>query len=187
MGRKKQKNFLVDYEFLDMFMSLTDAKAGKLFKAWLNYEVKNTKPKLTEPLLQTLFTTVIKIRSDANRAKYEEVCKARQAAGRLGGRPRDPRNLLVLKKAIGTNQLVAKEPDCDCDSDSDKSLSQYTTQNQSPLDAVIKDFAKLTMDYPDIKASQKLSLLNQYKKNRKEYSKEKVDNELKNFLENYGG
>lgn len=185
MARNPKRNFLVDYEFLDMFMSLTDAKTGKLFKAWLNYEVKNIKPKLNDPLLETLFTTVIKIRSDANRAKYEEVCKARKAAGKLGGRPRDPRNLMVFKKPIGNNQMVPKEPDCD--SDSDKSLSQYTTQNQSTLDAVIKDFAELTMDYPDIKASQKLSLLNQYKKNRKEYSKEKVDNELKNFLENYGG
>lgn len=103
-------SFILYTEQKAVIDKLSDEQAGKLIKAIYEYVEKGEMPELdnTLDLVITPFKTIL----DKNKAKYEEVSKARAKAGAKGGKQ---------KKQDGTNeskdkqkkQMQTKDNSCD--------------------------------------------------------------------------
>lgn len=92
------KAFLLYLDNKPLVDKLTDAQAGKLFKAIYQYEQDGTTPVELCALCDMVFT-VFKLHLDRGRADYANKVEQRRAAGRKGG----------LAKASNTKQPQAKQ------------------------------------------------------------------------------
>ena len=82
----KQKAFLLYSDNQAIIECLTDAEAGKVFKAIYQYEASEGNSAPGDLCEKTnLVFQMFKVNLDRSRAKYSEVCKKRADAGRKGG------------------------------------------------------------------------------------------------------
>lgn len=114
-------SFLLHKNHREIFDEMSDEEAGKLIKAVFEYEDTGQEPKLTG----SLKFAFIPIRQwlDERRAKYEDICKKRAAAGAQGGRPTKQKQNEESKKSKRLSGK-AKKPDYDSDSDYDSDIDE---------------------------------------------------------------
>lgn len=91
---KDKRSFLLHIDSLDILNDLTDEQAGKLFKAIKSYQM-NEEVEL-DSIVKIAFSP-FKTQFVRDNKRYDETCKRRADAGRIGG----------LAKASNTKQKVA--------------------------------------------------------------------------------
>ncbi len=108
-----KKSFIVYNDNKEIYDSMTDEEAGKLFKTMVAYSATQEITKLP-PQLKFIFLS-IKKQMDRDREKYEKTSKNRAISGRLGGITKKQRKQM-LANVTKTKQ---KPPDIDIDIDID--------------------------------------------------------------------
>lgn len=88
---KKKKSVLLYIERKKELALLTDAQAGKLFKAIFDYADEGTEPKFDDLAMTVLFS-VFRSQIDAAAEKYADVCRRRSEYGKKGGAPKGNKN-----------------------------------------------------------------------------------------------
>ena len=103
----KKDSFVLYTEQKAVLDKLTDEQAGKLIKAIYEYVETGKMPELENvlDLVITPFKTVL----DKDKAKYEEVSKARAEAGSKGGKQKQTKDSKTKQK----KQLQTKDSNCD--------------------------------------------------------------------------
>lgn len=140
---KNKKSFIMYTDYQKHINLLSDEEAGKLIKAVLEYTNTSNEPKL--PPAAYMAFSFIKEQIDRDLEKWEDTCKKRSEAGKLGGRPKihkdsgSEQKQLKAKKAIGffENQNEAKKADNVNVNDSDNvSDSEYVNETVNDIDTV---------------------------------------------------
>lgn len=93
---ENKKSFILYADQAGLFGKLSDAKAGKLIK--LIFDYVNDKSPVPEDLLLSIAFEPIKVQLKRDLQKWENF-KVKQAQnGKLGGRPKNPKNPSLLEK-----------------------------------------------------------------------------------------
>ena len=79
-----KKSFLIYHDIKPVLDKLTDAQAGKLFKALVDYSIEQTPPKFNDLALELVFIP-LQQQLDRNIIKWDEIKEKRTEAGRKGG------------------------------------------------------------------------------------------------------
>jgi hypothetical protein len=162
----EKKNILLSLKNAKAFESLSDKQAGALIKAVFKYQIDSAPPRFLDRELLIAFAFV-KQEVDYNNAEYEKRCMVNRENGalgaefgRLGGRPKTPRNpARALGKPPETPknpERTPKTPDNDVDNDNDKDkdspfaalpppVSEIKNREKQHIDAVFyawNEFAK---------------------------------------------
>ena len=82
MGKKK--SFLVYFDWRESLELLTDAEIGAIFRALFRFAEKGELPDFESRVLMVVFNS-LKGHISRDLEKYEEICKKKAEAGRLGG------------------------------------------------------------------------------------------------------
>ena len=106
----KKESFVLYTEQKAVINKLSDEQAGKLIKAIYEYVETGEMPELDNvlDLVITPFKTVL----DKDKAKYEEVSKARAEAGSKGGKQKKETKAKA-SKSKQKKQLQTKDSNCD--------------------------------------------------------------------------
>lgn len=170
-------DFLLSYELEAVFDSFSDEQAGRLIKAVFDYEKRKELPEFGDPLLQMMFDTVIKQKSDENAKAYILRCEQQR---------RNVQKRWNNRKAKGDTTVfngIPKIPSytndtkhTDIDIDIDKSISI-----DDDAEKITKDFFQL-LGKTKIPTQKKMQLYHKYKVMRAESPKEDVDRELLDYL-----
>lgn len=121
-------SFVIYTKYEEQIALLTDQQAGVLLRSLFCYQSEKTLPKMDD-VVKMIFT-VIRQQIDFDNQKYDEICKARSEAGklgaeygRLGGRPskrvktpKTPQGVMETAKGL---QKTAKNPESESDNDTD--------------------------------------------------------------------
>lgn len=121
-------SFVIYTKYEEQIALLTDQQAGVLLRSLLCYQSEKTLPKMDD-VVKMIFT-VIRQQIDFDNQKYDEICKARSEAGKLGaeygklgGRPskrvktpKTPQGVMETPKGL---QKTAKTPESESDNDTD--------------------------------------------------------------------
>ena len=134
--RKGRDSVILHMEDFEDIGELKDGDAGKLLKAILAYTLD---PGAELPKLGLQAKTMfgyIRRHMDRDRAKYEETCVKRAAAGKKGGRPRKD-GFDFPEKAKKANGFLEKQnnPDTDTDTDTDTEPEPDTEPDTEPVAA----------------------------------------------------
>ena len=125
MEAGSKNNVILHLEDFEDLQELKDAEAGRLLKAIYSYVSTGEVVDNLGVQARTMFR-YIRRRIDRDKASYEEKCRKRAAAGKLGGRPKkemdNEENQKKAKKANGfsekqNNPEYDPEPDPDPDPD----------------------------------------------------------------------
>lgn len=118
-------SFILYTEQKAVIDKLSDEQAGKLIKAIYEYVETGEMPRLdnTLDLVITPFKTIL----DKNKAKYEEVSKARAKAGAKGGKQ---------KKQLQTNDSNCDDNDNENVNDNDNVNENVNTVSDSCVDGL---------------------------------------------------
>lgn len=187
-------DFLLSYELESVFDSFTDEQAGRLIKAVFDYEKRKELPVFGDQLLQMMFDTVIKQKSDENTKAYKLRCEQQRenAKRRWKGRGKMPTHATACNgmpnmpsDAMGYNGMPnmpthAMDADIDIDNDNDKSLS-ISTECQSETEKIVRDFSQV-IGKRKISVKKRFELMSKYKEMRAEKPKEEVDQALLDYL-----
>ena len=87
MGSEKRDSVILHLEDFEDLDELTHSEAGKLIKAILAYVSTGVLPENLGVQAKTMFR-YIRRHIDRDKASYDETCRKRAAAGKLGGRPK---------------------------------------------------------------------------------------------------
>lgn len=141
---KKKKSVLLYIERKKELALLTDAQAGKLFKAIFDYADEGTEPKFDDLAMTVLFS-VFRSQIDAAAEKYADVCRRRSEYGKKGGAPKGNKNAakpkpegeteegktsICLKKQAkqaDTVTVTDTETDTETDTDTEKIHNDFYT------------------------------------------------------------
>ena len=121
-------SFIIYTKFGEQVSLLSDAQAGVLLRALIAYQSGETLPKMDG--MTNIVFSIIRQQIDFDNQKYEEMCKAKSDAGKLGaeygklgGRP--TKRVKTAKTAQGVLKTpqglskTAKTPDNESDNDTD--------------------------------------------------------------------
>ena len=86
MAKAERKGFVMYDNYIEQVELLTDAEAGKLFRALLRFSGTGESPRFEGKLMLAFSFMKGQIQRDAE--KYADVCKKRKEAGKKGGRPK---------------------------------------------------------------------------------------------------
>lgn len=113
---ENKKSFLLYVDLIHTVSQLPDDKAGQLFKHILLY-VNDENP-ITDDLITKISFEPIKQQLKRDLKKYENICDRNSNNGKLGGRPKNPKE---PKKPTGLfgNPKEPKKADSDNDTDND--------------------------------------------------------------------
>ena len=129
--RKGRDSVILHMEDFEDIGELKDGDAGKLLKAILAYTLD---PGAELPKLGLQAKTMfgyIRRHMDRDRAKYEETCTKRAAAGKKGGRPR--KDVFDFpEKAKKANGFFEKQNNPDTDTDTDTDTEPDTDTDTEP-------------------------------------------------------
>lgn len=84
---KKPKGFFTYFHLSDMLEKLTDAQAGRLYKALMRYGSSGETTDFSDDIACDLAYTLMRKDVDLNFERYREICESRSNAGKKGGRP----------------------------------------------------------------------------------------------------
>lgn len=87
----KKASFIVYYDWEDELQDLTDEQVGQLFRALFAHEKRGEAYSGDDSAVLLAFRFLSRA-MDRNRAKYEEICLKRSAAGKKGGAPAGNQN-----------------------------------------------------------------------------------------------
>ena len=168
-------DFLLSYELEAVFDSFTDEQAGRLIKAVFDYEKRKELPEFGDPLLQMMFDTVIKQKSDENAKAYILRCEQQRknAQRRWKDKEKMPRHTTAYN-GIPSHAMAAKHADIDIDIDKSISIKDEAQK-------IAEDFLEL-LGSRKLSTSKQLSLMKKYREMRKEAPKEDVDRQLLDYL-----
>lgn len=121
-------SFVIYTKYEEQIALLTDQQAGVLLRSLFCYQSKKTLPKMDD-VVKMIFT-VIRQQIDFDNQKYDEICKAKKAAGekgaefgKLGGRPskrvktpKTPQGVIETPQGLSK---TAKTPESESDNDTD--------------------------------------------------------------------
>lgn len=171
-------DFLLSYELEAVFDSFTDEQAGRLIKAVFDYEKRKELPEFGDPLLQMMFDTVIKQKSDDNAKAY--ILRCEQQRKNIQKRwTKAKNNTMVYNGKNGIPKIPLYTNDTkhtDIDIDIDKSISI-----DAEAQKLTKEFFEL-LGESKLSMSKRMELFRKYKEARKSRSKEDVDRELLDYL-----
>lgn len=171
-------DFLLSYELEAVFDSFTDEQAGRLIKAVFDYEKRKELPEFGDPLLQMMFDTVIKQKSDDNAKAYILRCEQQRknAEKRWKGKGSMPRHTTAYNGMPNMPPHANDAKHADIDIDIDKSISI-----DAEAQKLTKEFFEL-LGESKLSMSKRMELFRKYKEARKSRSKEDVDRELLDYL-----
>ena len=116
---KKKKGFLLYNDYYEHIKLLTNEETGLLTKALFEYAENKTKPNFEGSLAMAF--SFIHAQMDRDGERYEETCRKRAEAGRLGGRAkRNTTNVFFAK------QNVANEADNDVEINTHNNIDTNT-------------------------------------------------------------
>ena len=171
-------DFLLSYELEAVFDGFTDEQAGRLIKAVFDYEKRKELPEFGDPLLQMMFDTVIKQKSDENAKAY--ILRCEQQRKKVQKRWEKAKNNTAVysgKNGIPNIPLYTNDTKhTDIDIDIDKSISI-----KDEAQKIAEDFLEL-LGSRKLSTSKQLSLMKKYREMRKEAPKEDVDRQLLDYL-----
>jgi len=175
-----RRDFLLAYLLETVFDNLSDEQAGQLIKAIFDYEIRREEPTFDDEMLQFVFDTVIKPKSDENMESYNKRCE-RQRSNVLKRWGKGKNDTTVYDGKSGMPKIPpytndTKHTDIDIDNDNDKSLSISTEAAK-----IAGDFSQL-LGNRKISIKKRLELLRRYREMRETRSKEEVDQELLDYL-----
>lgn len=121
-------SFVIYTKYEEQIALLTDQQAGVLLRSLFCYQSEKTLPKMDD-VVKMIFT-VIRQQIDFDNQKYDEICKAKKAAGekgaefgKLGGRPskrvkttKTPQGVMETPQGLSE---TAKTPESESDNDTD--------------------------------------------------------------------
>ena len=153
-------SFVIYTKFGEQVSLLSDTQAGILFRALIAYQGEKELPKMDS--MTNIVFSVIRQQIDFDNQKYEEICKAKSEAGklgaeygRLGGRP--TKRGKTAKTAEGVSKTpqglskTAKTPESDTDNDTDNNITPII-----PLEGKGEDLkAKFFETYPSFKGEKR--------------------------------
>ena len=84
---KKPKGFFTYFHLFEIIDKLSDAQAGRLYKALMRYGDTGELTDFCDDLACDMAYTLMKGEIDINFERYNEVCEKRREAGKKGGRP----------------------------------------------------------------------------------------------------
>ena len=140
----KKESFVLYTEQKAVINKLSDEQAGKLIKAIYEYVETGEMPELDNvlDLVITPFKTVL----DKDKAKYEEVSKARAEAGSKGGK-QNKQNEAKISKSKQKKHLQTKDSNCnDNDNEYDNDLKKKIQKKEKPPYTAV--FEELWKAYP---------------------------------------
>ena len=145
-----RESFVLYTEYLEHLEILSTEECGILFKAIFAYQSETELPEMSAAV--KIAFSFIKKRMDADTEKYEEMCKKRAEAGKLGGRPKanaSGEKQMKAKKANGFSEkqmkaneskLKQKNPDNDIELDIDiKTLKEKPSKKKAAASAYADD------------------------------------------------
>jgi hypothetical protein len=97
---KKPKGFFTYFHHSELIRHLTDAQAGRLYKALLLYGDEEEETDFSDDQACALAFIILKGEVDLNFERYAEICEKRSEAGRKGGAPKGNTN---AQKSIQPN------------------------------------------------------------------------------------
>lgn len=180
-----RKDFLLAYLLESVFDNLSDEQAGKLIKAIFDYEIRKEEPAFEDSMLQFVFDTVIKPKSEDNMEKYQQTCESRrknaQSRWKRSGKQMHTNDANAYKCMQNMQMHTNDANECkryryDIDNDNDKSLSISTEAEK-----IAEDFSQL-LGNRKIGTRKRLDLFRKYQEMRKTRSREEVDSELLDYL-----
>ena len=86
---KKPKGFFTYFHLNTVIEKLSDAQAGRLYKALMRYGDTGELTDFSDDLAIDMAYTLMKGEIDVNFERYNEICEKRSEAGKKGGRPRN--------------------------------------------------------------------------------------------------
>ena len=116
----KKKSFVMYADHIEQIAMLSDAQAGRLLKALMQFVNTGEEPAFEDGMLQLCYSFLIaQVRRDAE--KYEQTCKARSAAGKKGGAPKENRNAAKkqAKQAKQADTDTECETECETETETD--------------------------------------------------------------------
>ena len=84
---KKPKGFFTYFHLSCVIEKLSDAQAGRLYKALMRYGDTGELTDFSDDIACDMAYTLMKGEIDVNFERYREVCEKRSEAGKKGGRP----------------------------------------------------------------------------------------------------
>jgi hypothetical protein len=155
--KSDRKSFILYNDSISTIEMMPDKDAGMLIKHIFRYVNKQDLGDYTD--LSLLAFQGFKTHIDRDNEKYKETCRARQEAGKLGGRPKKPndkiekqKNQMVFEKTK-QNQTKAKKADSDSDSVNDSdSEKKKKSRFAPPSQEEVKNYMKLK-SYTDFSES----------------------------------
>ena len=170
---ENKKSFLLYTDVHFTVQKLTNEQAGKLFKHILAY-VNDENPVLDDLVLEIAFEPIKQsLKRDLRR--YEEICKERTNAGRLGGlksgeirrtkSKANEANEANASKSKQTKQTQANEADNDSDNDNDiKKEKEIKKKKYADFVFLFPDeYKKLEFDHGEKNTQTFIDILNNYK------------------------
>ena len=100
---KKPKGFFTYFHHSAMINHLSDAQAGRLYKALLLYGDEGEETFFDDDQTCALAFIILKGEIDYNFERYAETCEKRSEAGRKGGAPKGNTNAKKEKQAKQAN------------------------------------------------------------------------------------
>ena len=85
---KKPKGFFTYFHLYNVIDKLTDAQAGRLYKALMRYGDTGELTDFSDDLALDMAYTLMRGEIDVNFERYQEICEKRSEAGKKGGRPK---------------------------------------------------------------------------------------------------
>ena len=85
---KKPKGFFTYFHMNSVIAKLSDAQAGRLYKALMAYGDTGELTDFSDDIAVDLAYTLMRGEIDINFERYNEVCEKRREAGKKGGRPK---------------------------------------------------------------------------------------------------
>lgn len=129
----KKDSFILYTEYRDQLSLLPDDERGRLLMALIDYNTDGSIPDNLTDAGRMCFA-FIRQRMDRDSAKYINTCKARAAAGALGGRPKKTKEETEnQEKAKKANGFLEKQnnPDHDPDHDNDHDTEKESKRKKS--------------------------------------------------------
>mgnify|MGYP005786596299 CR=1 FL=1 len=134
-----RSSFVLYAEYMEHIELLNMEQRGELFTAIFLYTSTGQVPELDGATAMAF--SFIRKQLDKDQKKYDETCKKRSEAGKLGGRPKANGSSEKAKKANGFSEKQMKAKKADNDNENDNDLKESTLKS-----AKEKRFAPPTLD-----------------------------------------
>ena len=104
---KKPKGFFTYFHLSSIIEKLSDAQAGKLYKALMRYGDTGELTDFSDDPACDIAYTLMKGEIDINFERYNEICEIRSEAGKKGGRP--PKSGSSQKESFSAPESTDKD------------------------------------------------------------------------------